>query len=52
MPQKKQFTCNDYRDEMRLIGLRKRLNEETLSSTEKKIIRAEIAELEKTLQLE
>jgi uncharacterized protein YfkK (UPF0435 family) len=51
MPQKKQYTCSDYREEMRLIGLRKRLNEENLSPTEKQIIAAEIARLEKTLQL-
>jgi len=52
MPQKNNYTCNDYREEMRLIGLRKRLNEETLSSTEKQIIRDEIAELEKNLQID
>jgi hypothetical protein len=52
MPQNKKYTCNDYREEMRLIGLKKRLNEENLSRTEKKTIETEIAELEKTLQLD
>jgi len=50
--QKKKYTCSDYREEMRLLGLKKRLIEETLSSTEKQIIEAEIAKLEKTLQLD
>lgn len=52
MPQNKPYTCNDYREEMRLVGLKKRLNEEKMNSTEKQIIRVEIAELEKILQLD
>ena len=44
--------CSDYREEMRLIGLIRRLNEENLSRTEKQAIEAEIAKLEKNLQLE
>ena len=49
--QKKKYTCSDYREEMRLIGLKKRLNEATLSPKEKQIIEAEIAKLEKALEL-
>jgi len=52
MIQKEKYTCSDYREEMRLIGLKKRLNEDTLSPTEKQIIEAEINSLEKTLQLD
>jgi len=52
MSQKNKYTCSDYREEMRLIGLRKRLNEEKLSPTEKQVIYAEIAELEKNLQMD
>ena len=52
MPQVKRYTCSDYREEMRLIGLKKRLHEETLSQTEKQIIEAEINNLEKTLRLD
>ena len=52
MPQNKPYTCNDYREEMRLVGLKKRLNEEKLNSTEKQIIEAEIAKLEKALQMD
>jgi hypothetical protein len=51
MNQKKKYTCSDYREEMRLIGLRKRLNEEKLSPTDKQIIETEVANLEKALQL-
>ena len=52
MPQKNNYTCSDYREEMRLIGLKKRLKEDTLSPTEKQIIEAEINNLEKTLHLD
>lgn len=52
MPQKNKYTCSDYREEMRLIGLKKRLNEETLSQLDKQTIEAEIAKLEKALQLD
>ena len=49
---KEKYTCSDYREEMRLIGLKKRLNEDTLNPTEKQIIEAEINDLEKTLLLD
>lgn len=52
MPQIKKYTCSDYREEMRLISLKKRLNEETLSQVEKQTIEAEIVKLEKILQLD
>ena len=52
MIQKEKYTCSDYREEMRLIGLKKRLNEEALNPTEKQIIEAEINNLEKTLLLD
>jgi len=52
MAQKNQYTCSDYREEMRLIGLKKRLSEEVLSQREKQVIEAEISDLEKTLQLD
>jgi len=51
MSQEKKYTCSDYREEMRLIGLRKRLSEAELSRAEKQLIEAEIARLEKALQL-
>jgi hypothetical protein len=52
MPQKNKYSCSDYREEMRLIGLKKRLNEEALSPTEKQAIETEINELEKILHLD
>ena len=44
-------TCNDYRQEMMLLGLRRRLAEEDLSDSEKQSIKAEIDKLESELQL-
>ena len=52
MPPKKTYTCNEYREEMRLLGLKKRLNEKNLSKTEKQTIEAEITKLEKALQMD
>ncbi len=52
MAHTKAYSCSDYREEMRLIGLRRRLNEEHLSRTEKQALEAEIAKLEKNLQMD
>ena len=52
MPPKNNYTCNDYREEMRLLGLKKRLNETNLSKAEKQAIEAEITRLEKALQMD
>ena len=52
MPPKSKYTCNDYREEMRLLGLKNRLNEKNLSETEKQAIEAEITKLEKALRME
>jgi hypothetical protein len=51
IPSETKYTCGDYREEMRLLGLKKRLNEKNLSETEKQIIQAEITKLENALQL-
>jgi hypothetical protein len=45
-------TCNDYRQEMILLGLRQRLAKENLSETEKKAIKAEIEKLEREIKLD
>ena len=45
-------TCNDYRQEMILLGLQRRLAKEDLSETEKQAIKAEIEKLEKEIQLD
>ena len=52
MPPNKKYNCTDYREEMRLVGLKKRLNEENLSRAEKQNIKREIAKLEEVLQLD
>ncbi len=52
MPQNTKYTCSDYRTEMRLLGLKKRLHENDLGKSEKQDIEAEIARLEKILQMD
>ena len=52
MPQDSPYTCNDYRAEMQLLGLKKQLNEKDLSPTEKQALEAEILKLEKALQMD
>ena len=47
----KKPTCNDYRQAMMLLGLRRRLAEEDLSDGEKKAICTEIKRLEESMQL-
>jgi hypothetical protein len=42
----KPYTCTDYRQEMVLIGLRRRLADPTLSLPEKKELEAQIRKLE------
>ena len=45
------YTCVDYRTEMILLGLKRRLQEESLSEEEKEDIRLQIKELESTMGL-
>ena len=52
MPPDTKYTCSDYREEMRLLGLKKQLNAKNLSKSEKQDIEAEIAKLEKILQMD
>lgn len=52
MPQDTTYTCNDYRAEMRLLGLKKQLNEKDYGPSEKQAIEAEILKLEKALQMD
>jgi len=46
-----QRTCADYRYEMRLLGLKRRLKEKDLSKEEKALMLQEIEELEKALKM-
>jgi hypothetical protein len=42
----KPYTCNEYREEMVLVGLRRRLADPSLDSTEKAKLEKEIKKLE------
>jgi hypothetical protein len=46
---KGKYTCNDYREEMILLGLQKRLNQENLNDEERKEILKEIELIEKQM---
>jgi len=43
---KQQYTCSEYREEMMLLGLKKRLNNANLSDEEKRVIVEDIKKLE------
>lgn len=46
------YTCVDYRTEMILLGLKRRLESENLSEEEKNDIRRQIKEIETAMGLE
>lgn len=46
---KGKYTCNDYREEMILLGLQKRLNQPGLSDEERRKILREIEAIEKQM---
>jgi hypothetical protein len=45
------YTCADYREEMILLSLRKRLEDPDVSEDEKPVIQARIQQLEKSLDM-
>jgi hypothetical protein len=45
------YTCVDYRSEMKLLGLKRRLEEENLSEEERDQIVQEIKELERKMYM-
>lgn len=49
---KGQYTCNEYREEMILLGLQKKLSSEDLTPEEKKALLREIAEVEKQMGID
>ena len=49
MPVKQPYTCQDYRKEMILLGLRNRLNSTELSEEEKQSILTEIRRIEEEI---
>jgi len=46
------YTCVDYRSEMKLLGLKRRLEEENLSEEKRTQIVQEIEELEKKMDMD
>jgi hypothetical protein len=46
------YTCNEYREEMILLGLQRRLSSPDLTSDEKHSILAQIAKVEKQMGLD
>ncbi len=47
-----EYTCKDYRSEMKLLGLKRRLEEENLTEEERARITQEIKELEKAMNID
>ena len=45
----KKYTCHDYREEMLLLGLQRRLNDPDLTEEEKQKIRRQIARVEEEM---
>ena len=52
MNSEKTPTCTDYRAEMMLLGLKRRLAQNNLSDTEKQAIEAEIKKIEHEIHLD
>ncbi len=48
----KKYTCNDYRQEMMLAGLRKRLAEEAMSEKDRAQLEAQIHQLEREMGID
>jgi hypothetical protein len=46
------YTCNEYRQEMRLIGLKKQLTIGNLTESEKQQLTSEIKRLEKEMEMD
>ncbi len=52
MVAKNKYTCVDFRMEMILLGLTKRLHENNLSKEEEIVIRSQIKDIEKELEID
>ncbi len=48
-PPLRKYTCSDYRQEMRLLGLKRRLEQDDLSDEERGSIEEEIERLEREM---
>ncbi len=47
-----QYTCREYREEMVLLGLRRRLAQEDLPEEERRVLRARLVELEAEMEMD
>ena len=47
-----QYTCQDYRAEMTLLGLKRRLNDKSLGKEEKEALIKEIKRIEKAMGMD
>ena len=52
MPEKSPYTCRHYREEMILLGLKKRLSDPALTEDERQAIEKEIHHLEALMGME
>jgi len=48
----RKYTCSDYRDEMRLLALKRRLQQNDLSAAEKERLGIEIRSLERAMAMD
>ena len=46
------YTCADYRDEMRLLGLRRRLEKQDLTEEERRRVLEEVREIERKMAMD
>jgi hypothetical protein len=52
MTKERKYTCLEYREEMRLLGLKRRLDQEDLSEQERAAIMEEIQKLEASMEMD
>ena len=52
MENESKYTCADYREEMAILGLRRRLRDENITEEQKRAIIEEIKRLEAVMQID
>lgn len=52
MEKESRYSCQDYREEMRLLGLMRRLAQENLSEEERRALIREIEKLESIMEMD
>jgi len=52
MSERPKYTCRDYREEMMLLSLKRRLAQNDLSEAERRVVLEEIEKLESALEME